>query len=66
MIGNEKRVQEGILAKIQSNSLVMNGPQFEYFTEDRTSTVPVNDDILWDNSTIMYEIFLDLSKDGTY
>ena len=41
IIGNEKRIQEGILAKLQKNSLVINNVPLEYFTGDRTLTVPV-------------------------
>ena len=41
IIGNEKGIQEGILAKLQKNSSVINYLPLEYFTGDRTLTVPV-------------------------
>lgn len=40
MVGNEKHIQERILAKIQNNSSVMNRPQFEYFIEYFTGVRP--------------------------
>lgn len=41
IIGNGKSILEGILAKLQKNSLVIKYLPFEYFTGDKTLTVPV-------------------------
>lgn len=41
MFGKEKAIQDKILAKIQKHYLVMNGSQFECFTGDEISAVPI-------------------------
>ena len=41
IIGIGKSIQEGILAKLQKNSLVIKYLPFEYFTGDKTLTVPI-------------------------